>query len=215
MILKVLGDKPAKRAPTFVLLGGGPASGKSGLCSLAQAEYPDAVVIDPDVFKLGLPEIETFRESDPLCAAARLHEESSYLAASALDAALLQRNDVIYDGVSGNPKKIAALIERLHQIGYTVHVHFVDSPLGDAMTRMAGRAKSTGRWVPPRVVEAGHYGAAATFFAVKESADTAQFWANGSQGPQKVAEYSKGKESVYDGDRYKEYREKADRHGRH
>src|SRR5262249_40230226 len=129
LIEKVLGDKPESPQPTLIVLGGGPASGKSSLRKQALRDYPDAVVIDPDEFKFALPEFEKFRKSDPLRAAARVHEESSYLAKTALEAALLQRNDILLDTVSGNPKKIAALIDRFHKEGYKVHVRFVDAPV--------------------------------------------------------------------------------------
>ena len=214
MLKKVLDGKPGKDEPTLIILGGGPASGKSFLRAEAVAEYPSAVVIDPDEFKSELPEYETFRKSDPLRAAARVHEESSYLAATALEAALLQGNDVILDVVSGNPKKVAALIQRFREEGYLVHVRFVDAPFDVAMKRMAARAKSSGRWVPPDVVENGHIGAAATFFEVNKLADTAQIWSNTNGKREKVAKYS-DIDVVYNSRRLEEYRKKADQYGRH
>lgn len=77
------------------------------------------------------------------------------------------------------------------------------------MMRMAARAKSKGRWVPPHVLVEGHHGAADTFLGVMDLANTAQAWANSAgraQNQEKVVE-------VYTGKRYKEYREKATQHG--
>ena len=213
LIRKVLDRKPAKQRPTLVLLGGGAASGKSSLRKLAIEDYPEAIVIDPDEFKFALPEFEAFRKSDPLRAAARVHEESSYLAQAALESAFLQRTDVILDAVSGNPVKLRALIKRFQENGFSVDIRFVDAPVSEALRRMATRAKASGRWVPPLVLERGHYGAAASYFHVKDLANKAQFWDNSNGTPNKVAETAAGSpDRVYNIKKYEAYQRKS-RHG--
>jgi predicted ABC-type ATPase len=206
---KLLGMKPRKDKPTFVLLGGGAASGKSSLRKEAETDYPDAVIIDPDEIKAKLPEYKIFLKSDPLRAASRVHEESSDLALAAVEEALRNRNDIILDAVSGKRAKVSSMIAKFQARGYMVSVRFVDTQISEAMKRMAARAKSKGRWVPPHVLVEGHHGAADTFLGVMDLADTAQAWANptgGAQIHEKVVE-------VYTGKRYKEYREKATKHG--
>ncbi len=211
ILKKLVSAKPGQDQPTLIVLGGGAASGKSSLRKQAIAEYPDAVVIDPDDFKLQLPEYAQFQKSDPLRAAARVHEESSDLTKAALGAALDQGNDIILDTVSGNPKKVAELIKKFASEGYVVQVRFVDAKLDIAMARMAARAKSTGRWVPPYVLVQGHYGAAATYFRVKALVASAEVWDNSDPPPEKLAE-NNGAETVYNRERYDEYRAKAGQH---
>lgn len=206
-----IGNSPQKENPTFVLLGGGAASGKSHLARAASLKYPDAVRIDPDAFKAGLPEYESLQKSDPLGASARVHEESSDISKQALDKAFDNRHDIILDAVSGKPEKTAKMLDWFRNAGYRIEAHFADRPVNEALGGMVSRFERNGRWVPPDVLTEGHAGAARTFPHIAPTVDESSLSTAKPGGGHQLV-YENG--NVYNQDAYNEYRAKGGQYGR-
>jgi len=184
--LQVLGpDKGPEENPVVIFQGGGAASGKTeSLGKEMEAKYPGIRTIDADVLKNGdekkgiegLPEAKYLRESDPLGAAARMHEESSDLSKQIQNEALRRKQSVIIDTVGSNAKKMMRTMQEFKDRGYRVEVHYVDKDFAAAAKSMANRFEKPftktgewGRWVPPHVAEPAHRGAAAAYHAIAES----------------------------------------------
>ena len=170
----------AEEHPVVIIQGGGAASGKSEAIGKAlQKKYPGIAVSDSDLIKFGskdggfnggavqgMPEAETLKQSDPLGAAARLHEESSDISKMVAKEALRRGQSIILDGVGGNVEKLKAQIQEFKQAGYRVEVHYADRDVNEALKSMTHRFKRTQRWVPPDVMVDGHRKAANAFAQV-------------------------------------------------
>lgn len=147
--------------PKLVLVGGPSGGGKGSITR----SYPSKgfVVIDADAIKAELLK----REGLPLSMAAFVHEESSYLAKMATQAALARGQSVLIDGTMKKPgleKDMGSLGAALKAKanGYRVETHVVDLPVETSAIRVAQRyldAESahpgTGRFVPAKVAR-GH-----------------------------------------------------------
>lgn len=183
---QVLGpDQGPEENPVVVFQGGGAASGKTeSLGKANEAKHPGIRTIDSDVLKFGddkkgidgLPEAKYLQQSDPLGAAARLHEESSDLAKKIQREALRRRQSVIIDTVGSNPEKMLRQMQEFKDAGYRVEVHYVDKDFQSAAQSMANRFErpfiktgTWGRWVPPEVAEPAHRGAARAFHIISDS----------------------------------------------
>src|ERR1039458_3336873 len=66
--------------PTFKMMGGGSASGKSSMISSGKVDNTNMVTIDADHIKTQFPEFAQMKAAGDSTWAAHLHEESSYVA---------------------------------------------------------------------------------------------------------------------------------------
>jgi predicted ABC-type ATPase len=175
IIAKILDNPNAKRKerPVLYMTGGGYGSGKSTMLKQAQGALPDpanAILVDPDAIKDELPEFGEMAAKGDWGAATAVHEESSWVAKIAVDRALAEGRDTIYDtsgdgGWNSMTKKIARFRARApNALIYGVYV----SPLSvkEAIARVAQRAAAaTGarRHVPRTLVVANHESVGAVF----------------------------------------------------
>ena len=160
-----------------LMMGGGAASGKTSALDAGYAETPpDAVTVNPDEFKLILPETNgpasDGRQGNGLADkygdawASIAHEESSHLGKRLATAALDQNMNIVLDKTSSDGSKAVAEIKRMQAAGYDVDVMYVTTEVDTAVAAALARGEETGRYVPEATLRAGHVGANAAFLDV-------------------------------------------------
>jgi len=209
--------KVAGRQPVVTLLGGGTASGKTTASRKIMGEDPNVLRVDPDEIKLAIPEYAGLKKSDPMHAAALVHEESSYITKMAMAQAGAKGLDIVYDSTTAGNGGVA-MAKLLSDKGYNVSSMFMDVPISMAKARAAKREGNStdpmnfGRHVPDDVIEKSHYGAADKFMALKDMPEVSQkrFYDNTGAEPRLIYERDgMGEEKIHDQDRWKAYQNKA------
>jgi hypothetical protein len=156
---------PQSDSPTFYMLGGGPAAGKTTAIKAGLAGTPDqskAVQINADDIKENLPEYDRMRlsnnDSDFFNAAAFSHEESSYVAKQIQKAAFANRQDVVLDGTGDSEyPKLEKKVGQARDGGYSVVGVYATIPTQVAVDRSNARALGASRrFVPESIVRGTH-----------------------------------------------------------
>ena len=172
IVAEATGNVPVSSNPTFHMLGGGPASGKTSAIKAGFVEVPGpdkAVHINADDAKAALPENRRMSQSkndgDFFSAAAFAHEESSILAKQIQKKAIANGQDIVLDGTGDSSiEKLSAKVEEARQAGYKVNGVYVtiatDSAWSRAVKRALGPEK---RFVPESVVRTTHRDVSVTF----------------------------------------------------
>lgn len=164
---------PPSDDPTFHMLGGGPAAGKTTAIKSGLADVPDgtkAVQVNADDVKGSLPEYDRMRfsanDNDFFNAAAFSHEESSFIAKQIQNAAFANKQDVVLDG-TGDSKysTLAKKVGQARSAGYKVKGTYATVPTEDAVSRSNARSlkPSERRFVPESVVRGTHRDVSAVF----------------------------------------------------
>lgn len=203
----VVGHK-AQKNPAFVMLGGGPASGKTKAAEAAEKEFPDAIKIDPDEIKKSLPEYHT---QGPETAAAHVHEESSYLAKRVQAEALKSKSHVVLDAVGDSSvTNVKSKIDQAHAAGYTAHARYVTVPTSVAQERAHARGVKSGRVVPPEVIKHLHSGVSRVFPKIVDHFDTASLHDNsGTEFKQVLSKSHGGGTVIHDAPAYHDFLNKG------
>ena len=168
---------PSQDKPKALMLGGGAASGKSSSQKAGFVDTPEgAVVVNPDEFKVLLPEsagpASDGRQGNGLADevgpawASITHEESSYLGKRLTTAAIDNKQNIVLDKTSSKPAKAVEEIQRLQKAGYDVDVAYVTTDIDRAVGAAIRRQEEIGRAVPESELRAGHSGANQAFLAV-------------------------------------------------
>jgi hypothetical protein len=213
---------PKSSDPTFYMLGGGPAAGKTTAVKSGLAGTPGkdkAVQINADDVKSVLPEFERMRMSDSdddfFNAAAFAHEESSLVAKSIQRAATANGQDMVLDG-TGDSKysNLSKKVGQARDAGYKVVGVYATVPTQEAIRRAHERSvKSTERrYVPDSVVRGTHRDVSAVFpEAVRKGLfDSARLIDTSETGNAVlVGETSNGKWVVRDKKRYADFLDKG------
>ncbi|MDF1769876.1 LPD38 domain-containing protein [Maricaulis sp.] len=129
---------------TFVI--GYPAAGKSSVAN-PSARHLEAAILDADELKKSIPEYGSG------VGAAATHQESSYLTGRLYELMLETGVNIVWPKVGNNPKQIASLIDQAKAAGYTANLIWMDTAKNEAMRRMIGRFVSSGRIIPPSVLD--------------------------------------------------------------
>lgn len=140
---KLYGDGAAERNREADIVLGPPAAGKSSALANPLAAEHHALIIDPDAAKELLPEFNGGRY------AGAVHIESDGIAGNVLARATGNGDNIVLPLVGKNQTKIDELGQKLHDMGYTVRLHYVDVPEGQAAQRAVSRFQETGRFVDP------------------------------------------------------------------
>lgn len=146
------GKDPAKGQPTLMMLGGGPASGKSSVLAV-DADDPDMLTVNPDELKDILPGYsEMSRETD--AAGTYYHEESSALGKRLSSVAYKEQYNVLYDSAGdGSTNSMRKKIKEARDEGYRVEARYVTVNTEDALERNLSRyKKAKERGENPRLV---------------------------------------------------------------
>jgi len=174
-----LAGKTAQQSPQIMMLGGGPASGKTSLLKSGKytskalaGDKPNAVVINSDDIKERLlghipKKIRSSKEW-----ATYTHEESSYLSKRIVAAAIERRMNLVVDAVGSNVDGTVARIATARGAGYRVTGMYVSIPVDTAIARSAERTRrliakgKDGRVVPENVIAESHIGVSTAFSRV-------------------------------------------------
>jgi predicted ABC-type ATPase len=149
--------KPSAK-PEFLLMGGGPASGKShAIGSGAIKLPPDHALVNADDFKAMLPEYKAMLKHGDERAAGYTHEESSLLTKRTLKESFTAKENVVLDG-TGNSSlaSVAQKSEQARAAGFTVNGEYVTCSTATALARAQARGEATGRFVRPEIIKATH-----------------------------------------------------------
>ena len=170
-------ELPSQEKPVALMMGGGAASGKSSAIQAGFVDSPeDAAVINPDEFKVALPEStgpsQDGKQGNGLADeygdawAAITHEESSHLGKRLTAAAIDRKTNILIDKTSSDGAKAVKQVKELQAQGYDVEVAYVTTDIDQAVSNAIKRQEKIGRKVPEEVLRAGHTGANAAFLDV-------------------------------------------------
>lgn len=203
---------PVSDNPTFYVMGGGPAAGKSTMISQGGAQVPDArsaVHVNSDDVKERIPDYQSMTAKRDLQAAAFSHEESSYLAKRIQAAGMERRTDVVLDGTGdSSAASIGGKIDGARSRGYRVVGNYATVPTNVALERANARGLKTGRFVPETVIRETHKGVSAVFPDVVSKFDELNLF-DTTSGPRLLARAVGGKLDVVDPSGYASFLAKA------
>lgn len=144
--------------PTFYMMGGGPASGKSSVIKAGNVTLPKNMVsVDSDAIKAKLPDYQDMIKANNPRAAAFVHEESSALAKRAMQIAQSNGYNSMLDGTGDG--SVGSLMKKISQArtgGSQVVGYYVTCPTEEALKRATARAAKTGRVVMDDVIIGTH-----------------------------------------------------------
>lgn len=154
LIKNVVGAAVEKECPWIVFTAGAMGAGKSHVIQwMSNRGYfplPDIVQIDPDLFKMGLPEWPIYLKEDPTQAGTQTRKESGYLVEIAQEAAMRLNKNVWVDGSlrdEGWYHNVFARIRTEHP-NYSIAIIYVYASREVVLARAKSRAERTGRIVP-------------------------------------------------------------------
>lgn len=146
--------------PTFYMMGGGPAAGKSTMVNTGAVKIPDekhGVYVDPDAIKAKLPEYQQMIKAGDQNAARYAHEESSALAKRVYEVAAKNGYDVVYDGTGdGSVGSVKKKLATATANGMKTKGVYATVPTETAVQRANARAAKTGRVVPEEQIRGTH-----------------------------------------------------------
>jgi predicted ABC-type ATPase len=215
IINQVTEGVPQSSDPTFYMLGGGPASGKSTFLKSGATDTPDkanAVHVNADDIKAMLPEnprMVNGGDADFFNAASFSHEESSMLAKRVQDRAIENRQNIVLDGTGDSAiNKLASKVESARQNGYKVNGVYVSVPTEVAWSRSVQRALGASkRYVPKAVVEETHRAVSGTLRQAVEGGlfDKISLWDNTGSAPKLVGSGSGNDFMISDSDAWQAF----------
>lgn len=151
------GATPVKN-PTAIMMGGGPASGKSKAIEGGHVNLPkNRVHIDSDEIKKHIPEYNKGVAAKDLNAAAFAHEESSYLSERILREASAKSLNVALDGTGDSGiGRLSEKVDIMRSKGARVSATYMTCDVSEALKRNEIRAQKTGRLPPETMVRNTH-----------------------------------------------------------
>jgi len=206
IITEATRDIPESTSPTFYMLGGGPASGKTsairaGVVDVPASDSRKAVYINADDVKERLPENGRMRNGDDadfFNAASFSHEESSMLAKAIQSVAIRNQQDVVLDGTGDSAiSKLASKVEEARVKGYRVEGHYVTIPTETAVERSNERSLGESkRYVPVGTVRDTHSQVSGTFrqALAADLFDSVKLYDNSGSKPNLILSKVKGGE---------------------
>lgn len=154
-----LDSHAAQEHPQFLMLGGGPASGKTTQLLPIMRDIPDATTVDADAIKLLLLKAQYGEDQAawPSDWPQWSHEESSYLVRRVTAGALERRSNIIVDGTGdGSPGALAKKLEAARSAGFEVRGEYATIDPDEAWARAQSRGARTGRVLLETQVKGGH-----------------------------------------------------------
>jgi SPP1 gp7 family putative phage head morphogenesis protein len=211
IIARILDPHEGTDSPTFTMLGGGPASGKTTALGKMAGEGAKGVAkIDPDEIKGMLPEYRTMVDAGDSRAAAFVHEESSYIAKRVQAAAFERRVSVLLDGTGdGSIAGLSAKIEAAKASGYQVRGYYATISVDEAIKRSTLRAARSGREVPIDKITITHANVSKVFPTAASSMDEIFLYDTTTRTPRVIAVAKGGILKVLDEDAFAAFMRKA------
>lgn len=158
----------SKKHPTVYLMMGAPASGKGSVRRSFEGKY---VEVDPDDIKMkGLKDdFNRYYRYNAELAAAKIHEEGSYLSKEIINKLIEKKTDFLVDRTYTNWNKLKASIKMFEKAGYNIEVHLAWCPKKEAEKRKNDRFKRTKRNVPKGYFDRCHNEVLDTFELLKKN----------------------------------------------
>lgn len=145
--------------PEFVLMGGGPASGKTAVKDTGKLNFREhhvSVNADDD-FKFKIPEYRAMVETGDKRAAVYAHEESSHLAKRAVAESLAAKQNVVLDGTGdAGLDNVLKKVREAKAAGFDVRAEYMTKPIDQALAWSEDRMKKSGRFVPMSLLAHTH-----------------------------------------------------------
>lgn len=203
----------SSQEPTFTMLGGGPASGKTTeLGSIAGVGSRGSATVNPDAIKELLPEYNKMLAAKNAEAAAFVHEESSYIAKRVQAAGFERKIDMVLDGTGdGGDSSLLLKINNAKENGYTVRGVYATITVDEAIIRSTSRAVKSGREVPIEVIAVTHARVSKAFPTAAKYMDQVDLYDTTVRNtPRIIAKGEGGILRVLDEGSYEEFLRKAD-----
>lgn len=209
------GIKPQQN-PEFVLMGGGPASGKTSVNKAGLVKKPpNAAEINADDIKGKIPEYNQMIAKGDIRAAGFAHEESSFVAKNMLSEGSARKANYILDGTGdGGLGSLKSKIDQAKASGHKVTAEYVTIPTAEAVQRAKLRGEKSGRVVNTQVIEKTHSDVSRTFPKAVEAGllPDVRLWDNSvpqGEKPRLIFEVVNGKRVVHDQVAYQAFLDKA------
>lgn len=194
IVNKALDGVSKSSDPTFFMLGGGPAAGKSTMIERGDIAVPntktnEAVLVNPDDVKESLPEYNPKVDSS---STSFTHEESSYISKIIQNKAFARGVDIVLDS-TGNSSfdKASSKIANAKSNGYKVNGYYATVSIAEALRRNDARALEIGRKVPASILIDTHSSISRIFPRLSAQFDNVKLF-DTSNGARLIAQRSKG-----------------------
>lgn len=205
-ITEALAGKTEVANPSLLVLGGGPASGKSRTLRTQRQVDPNTVTANFDNMKNRLPEYQDRIAAGDLDAAAFTHAESAYMSSRLQAAAVENRMNLVADSTGdGPPAGMRAKIGRAKAAGYRVEGLYVTTDVDQAVARSESRLRgegsgtSKGRYIPPSIIREVHGNVSAVVPEIYQDFDAFDLFDTSEGGAGRhVLTYRDGATSVVD-----------------
>ena len=213
-IIKRFDDMGSTYDDQVYMLGGAPANGKSTLVDSGFLKHPaKTMMIDPDKIKGMIPEYNMMISSrDPIVrklAAAKLHEESSYLSKIIQKNALASKKDFILDGVNdGKVEKVIGKLQAMKAQGKTIRADYCTLDTNLSLRLAEKRGRKTGRVVPTQHVANTNRDVSVMFPELSKAnvVDELRLWDTNRAGQARlVFSNIKGKVTIHDQDLWERF----------
>lgn len=192
-----VGKTPVEGQATYVIMGGGPATGKSYTIKKGKIVLPgegNHVKIDSDDIKGKLPEYQEMLSKQDEKAAGYAHEESSALAKRIQEISLSLNYHTVLDGTGdGSPNSLKGKIELGKAKGYKVIGEYCTTPTDLAVERATDRAERTGRHVDEEVIRDTHKNVSKRVLEFAQAFDEIRVYDTSAE-PTLIGEGGNGKE---------------------
>lgn len=198
---------PPSANPTFHMMGGGAAAGKSSMVRSGAVEVPgkgQAAQLNVDETRKSLPEYGQMTAAGDKSASAFTHEEASYVTKRAQQAAFERKVDVVLDGTGDSSNNsLNKKIDTARANGYEVKGYYATVPVATAIARSDARGNDPmspdfGRFVPHSVITAQHQAVARVLPASAGRFDSVQLFDTSGAQPRLLMQGGKGSITVVD-----------------
>jgi predicted ABC-type ATPase len=199
---------PPSANPTFYMMGGGAAAGKSSMVRSGVVDVPGegkAVQLNVDETRKRIPEYGAMQATGDKSASAFTHEEASYVTKRAQAAAFERKQDAVLDGTGDSSEaSLNKKITTAQANGYEVKGYYATVPVKVAIERSDARGSDPnspdfGRFVPHAVIEAQHKSVASVLPNSAGKFDSVQLYDTTVFGsPRLLMEGGKGKINIVD-----------------
>lgn len=119
----------AESAPTVVLLGGQPGSGKSRAVGRVKAQYPGIVPVVGDDLRAYHPDYDRLMREDPLSMPRETGQAASRWARMAMEYLREQRRSALVETTLRQPDMVREVVTEFRQAGYRIELRVVAVPL--------------------------------------------------------------------------------------
>lgn len=172
IINEYLSKATSVKNPTVTLMMGAPAVGKGTVRNFLSEKNSDIfgdVIMDPDNIKMKdlKEDYNAYLKHDKKTAAAKIHEESSYIGKQIIKALINKKANFTIDKVFYDYDNLSKQIDQLKKGGYKINLIYVSCDKNIAYKRMLERGEKTDRFVPYNYFIIAHNTIRKTFNKIK------------------------------------------------